>query len=155
MSWSYGAVHEKGLILKENDFKNLVKLNKKYLEEEELTDEDIDVMFDGDLQDIAYEFDMYPIYATVCDINKLVGFASNGEEQYDLNETVEDEELYIIWLKKANLLNSYSGYDEIYKEIENTICEKFEVDIETVYEKLGKDFIKDKLGLATGFYSDR
>ena len=28
MSWSYGAVHEKGLILKENDFKNLLKLNK-------------------------------------------------------------------------------------------------------------------------------
>lgn len=24
MSWSYGAVHEKGLILKENDFKNKV-----------------------------------------------------------------------------------------------------------------------------------
>ena len=23
MSWSYGAVHEKGLILKEDDFKNL------------------------------------------------------------------------------------------------------------------------------------
>ena len=26
MSWSYGAVHEKGLILKEDDFKKLLKL---------------------------------------------------------------------------------------------------------------------------------
>ncbi len=155
MSWSYGAVHERGLILKEQDFKELLKLSKNYLEENDLTDEEIDDMFDGDLQDIVYDFGMYPVFATVCDINKLVGFNSNGESQYDLVETIEDDNIYVLWLKKDNLLNSYKDYDEIYKEIENSIVEKFEVDIETVYKKLGKDFIKEKLGLATGFFSDR
>ena len=33
MSWSYGAVHEKGLILKENDFKKLLKLSNSFKED--------------------------------------------------------------------------------------------------------------------------
>ena len=60
-----------------------------------------------------------------------------------------------MWLKKDNLLNSYSGYDEIVKEIENKIVEKFCVGLEVIEKELGKDFIKDKIGLATGFFSDR
>ena len=60
-----------------------------------------------------------------------------------------------MWLKKDNLFNSYSGYDEIVKEIENKIVEKFCVGLEVIEKELGKDFIKDKIGLATGFFSDR
>ena len=155
MSWSYGAVHEKGLILKEQDFKSLLKLSDKVKEEYDLTDEDIDNMYGGDLQDYCYGFGMYNCFVTVCDISKLVGFNDNGEGQYDLEETIEDEIIYVMWLKKDNLLNSYSGYDEIYKEIEDNICEKFEVNINKIYEIFGKNFIEDRLGLASGFYSDR
>ena len=145
MSWSYGAVHEKGLILKEDDFKKLLKLSNSFKEDYELDNDDIDSMYGGDLQDYAYDFDMYDCYVTICDLNKLVGFASNGEAQYDNIETIEDENIFVMWLKKDNLLNSYSGYDEIVKEIENKIIEK----------ELGKNFIKDRIGLATGFFSDR
>ena len=155
MSWSYGAVHEKGLILKENDFKKLLKLSNSFKEDYELANEDIDDMYGGDLQDYAYDFDMYDCYVTICDLNKLVGFASNGEAQYDSIETIEDENIFVMWLKKDNLLNSYSGYDEIVKEIENNIVEKFGVGLEVIEKELGKDFIKDKIGLATGFFSDR
>lgn len=155
MSWSYGAVHEKGLILRDTDFKDLIKLNKKYMEENGLENEDIDDMFDGDLQNYAYDFGIYPVWVTIVDINKLVGFNESGEAQYDLEETIEDEIIYVMWLKKDNLLNSYSGYDEIYKEIEDNICEKFEVNINKIYEIFGKNFIEDRLGLASGFYSDR
>ena len=45
MSWSYGAIHEKGLILKENDFKNLLKLSNSFKEEYELDNDDIDDIF--------------------------------------------------------------------------------------------------------------
>lgn len=155
MSWSYGAVHEKGLILKENDFKKLLKLSNSFKEKYELANEDIDDMYGGDLQDYAYDFDMYDCYVTICDLNKLVGFASNGEAQYDNIETIEDENVFVMWLKKDNLLNSYSGYDEIVKEIENKIIEKFGISLEVIEKELGKDFIKDKIGLATGFFSDR
>ena len=155
MSWSYGAVHEKGLILKENDFKKLLKLSKIFKLENEVEDTEIDDMYGGDLQDYAYDLGMYNCYVTICDLNKLVGFYDNGEAQYDNIETIEDENIFVMWLKKDNLLNSYKDYDEIYKEIENSICEKFEVDIETVYVKLGKDCIKEKLGLTTGSSSDR
>lgn len=155
MSWSYGAVHEKGLILKENDFKKLLKLSNSFKEDYELANEDIDDMYGGDLQDYAYDFDMYDCYVTICDLNKLVGFASNGEAQYDSIETIEDENIFVMWLKKDNLLNSYSGYDEIVKEIENKIVEKFGVSLEVIEKELGKDFIKDRIGLATGFFSDR
>lgn len=155
MSWSYGAVHEKGLILKENDFKKLLKLSNSFKEKYELANEDIDDMYGGDLQDYAYDFDMYDCYVTICDLNKLVGFASNGEAQYDDIETIEDENIFVMWLKKDNLLNSYSGYDEIVKEIENKIVEKFGVGLEVIEKELGKDFIKDRIGLATGFFSDR
>lgn len=155
MSWSYGAVHEKGLILKENDFKKLLKLSNSFKEKYELANEDIDDMYGGDLQDYAYDFDMYDCYVTICDLNKLVGFASNGEAQYDNIETIEDENVFVMWLKKDNLLNSYSGYDEIVKEIENNIVEKFGINKETIEKELGKDFIKDRIGLATGFFSDR
>lgn len=155
MSWSYGAVHEKGLILKEDDFKKLLKLSNSFKEKYELANEDIDDMYGGDLQDYAYDFDMYDCYVTICDLNKLVGFASNGEAQYDNIETIEDENIFVMWLKKDNLLNSYSGYDEIVKEIENKIVEKFGISLEVIEKELGKDFIKDKIGLATGFFSDR
>ena len=60
-----------------------------------------------------------------------------------------------MWLKKDNLLNSYNGYDEIVKEIENKIVEKFGISLEVIEKELGKDFIKNKIGLATGFFSDR
>lgn len=155
MSWSYGAVHEKGLILKENDFKNLLKLSNSFKEKYELDNDDIDNMYGGDLQDYAYDFDMYDCYVTICDLNKLVGFATNGEAQYDNIETIEDENIFVMWLKKDNLLNSYSGYDEIVKEIENKVVEKFGISLEVIEKELGKDFIKDKVGLATGFFSDR
>lgn len=155
MSWSYGAVHEKGLILKEDDFKKLLKLSNSFKEDYELDNDDIDSMYGGDLQDYAYDFDMYDCYVTICDLNKLVGFASNGEAQYDSIETIEDENIFVMWLKKDNLLNSYSGYDEIVKEIENKIVEKFGVGLEVIEKELGKDFIKDRIGLATGFFSDR
>lgn len=155
MSWSYGAVHEKGLILKEDDFKKLLKLSNSFKEKYELDNDDIDSMYGGDLQDYAYDFDMYDCYVTICDLNKLVGFASNGEAQYDNIETIEDENIFVMWLKKDNLLNSYSGYDEIVKEIENKIIEKFGISLEVIEKELGKDFIKDKIGLATGFFSDR
>ena len=155
MSWSYGAVHEKGLILKENDFKKLLKLSNSFKEKYELANEDIDDMYGGDLQDYAYDFDMYDCYVTVCDINKLVGFSTNGEAQYDNIETIEDENIFVMRKKKDNLLNSYSGYDEIVKEIENNIVEKFGVGLEVIEKELGKDFIKDRIGLATGFFSDR
>lgn len=155
MSWSYGAVHEKGLILKENDFKKLLKLSNSFKEKYELANDDIDSMYGGDLQDYAYDFDMYDCYVTICDLNKLVGFASNGEAQYDNIETIEDENIFVMWLKKDNLLNSYSGYDEIVKEIENKIIEKFGISLEVIEKELGKDFIKDRIGLATGFFSDR
>ena len=155
MSWSYGAVHEKGLILKEDDFKKLLKLSNSFKEEWELDNDDIDSMYGGDLQDYACDFDMYDCYVTICDLNKLVGFASNGEAQYDDIETIEDENIFVMWLKKDNLLNSYSGYDEIVKEIENKIVEKFGVSLEVIEKELGKDFIKDRIGLATGFFSDR
>ena len=59
MSWSYGAVHEKGLILKENDFKKLLKLSNSFKEKYELDNDDIDSMYGGDLQDYAYDFDIY------------------------------------------------------------------------------------------------
>lgn len=155
MSWSYGAVHEKGLILKENDFKKLLKLSNSFKEKYELANEDIDDMYGGDLQDYVDDFGMYDCYVTVCDLNKLVGFYDNGEAQYDNIETIEDENIFVMWLKKDNLLNSYSGYDEIVKEIENNIVEKFGVGLEVIEKELGKDFIKDKIGLATGFFSDR
>ena len=155
MSWSYGAVHEKGLILKENDFKNLLKLSNKFKEEYELENEDIDDMYGGDLQDYTDDFGMYSCYVTVCDINKLVGFYDNGEGQYDNIDTIEEENIFVMWLKKDNLLNSYSGYDEIVKEIENKVVEYFGIDKETIEKELGKDFIKDRIGLATGFFSDR
>ena len=155
MSWSYGAVHEKGLILKEDDFKKLLKLSNSFKEKYELDNDDIDSMYGGDLQDYAYDFDMYDCYVTVCDLNKLVGFASNGEAQYDDIETIEDENIFVMWLKKDNLLNSYSGYDEIVKEIENKVVEKFGISLEVIEKELGKDFIKDRIGLATGFFSDR
>ena len=155
MSWSYGAVHEKGLILKENDFKKLLKLSNSFKEKYELANEDIDDMYGGDLQDYAYDFEMYDCYVTVCDLNKLVGFYDNGEAQYDNIETIEDENIFVMWLKKDNLLNSYSGYDEIVKEIENKVVEKFGVSLEVIEKELGKDFIKDRIGLATGFFSDR
>ena len=155
MSWSYGAVHEKGLILKENDFKKLLKLSNSFKEKYELENEDIDDMYGGDLQDYAYDFEMYDCYVTVCDLNKLVGFYDNGEAQYDNIGTIEDENIFVMWLKKDNLLNSYSGYDEIVKEIENKVVEKFGVSLEVIEKELGKDFIKDRIGLATGFFSDR
>ena len=155
MSWSYGAVHEKGLILKENDFKKLLKLSNSFKEKYELANEDIDDMYGGDLQDYADDFGMYDCYGTVCDLNKLVGFYDNGEAQYDNIETIEDENIFVMWLKKDNLLNSYSGYDEIVKEIENKVVEKFGVSLEVIEKELGKDFIKDRIGLATGFFSDR
>ena len=56
MSWSYGAVHEKGLILKENDFKSLLKLSKIFKLENEVEDTEIDDMYGGDLQDYADDF---------------------------------------------------------------------------------------------------
>lgn len=155
MSWGYGAVHEKGLILKEQDFKELLKLSESIKKENELTDEEIDDMFGGDLQDYAYDLGMYPVYVTICDINKIVGFSQSGESNYDLVETIEDDNIYVMWLKKDNLLNSYSGLDEMIEEIEKSIEDYFEIDIETVYKKLGKSFITDRFGLATGFYSDR
>ena len=155
MSWSYGAVHEKGLILKEDDFKKLLKLSNSFKEDYELDNDDIDSMYGGDLQDYAYDFDMYDCYVTVCDINKLVGFSTNGEAQYDNIETIEDENIFVMWLKKDNLLNGYNGYDEIIKEIENKVVEKFGVGLEVIEKELGKDFIKDRIGLATGFFSDR
>ena len=58
-------------------------------------------------------------------------------------------------MTQDNLLNSYSGYDEIVKEIENKVVEKFGVGLEVIEKELGKDFIKDRIGLATGFFSDR
>lgn len=58
MSWSYGTIHERGLILKEQDFKELLKISKTFKEENELTDEEIDDMFEGDLQDYAYDLGM-------------------------------------------------------------------------------------------------
>lgn len=155
MSWSYGAVHEKGLILKENDFKSLLKLSKIFKLENEVEDTEIDDMYGGDLQDYADDFGMYSCYVTVCDLNKLVGFYDNGEAQYDNIETIEEENIFVMWLKKDSLLNSYSGYDEIVKEIENKVVEYFGIDKETIEKKLGKDFIKDRIGLATGFFSDR
>lgn len=155
MSWSYGAVHEKGLILKENDFKSLLKLSKIFKLENEVEDTEIDDMYGGDLQDYTDDFGMYSCYVTVCDINKLVGFYDNGEAQYDNIETIEEENIFVMWLKKDNLLNSYSGYDEIVKEIENKVVEYFGINKETIEKKLGKDFIKDRIGLATGFFSDR
>ena len=155
MSWSYGAVHEKGLILKEDDFKKLLKLSNSFKEDYELDNDDIDSMYGGDLQDYADDFGMYSCYVTVCDLNKLVGFYDNGEAQYDNIETIEDENIFVMWLKKDNLLNSYSGYDEIVKEIENKIVEKFGISLEVIEKELGKDFIKDRIGLATGFFSDR
>ena len=155
MSWSYGAVHEKGLILKENDFKSLLKLSKIFKLENEVEDTEIDDMYGGDLQDYTDDFGMYDCYVTVCDLNKLVGFYDNGEAQYDNIETIEDENIFVMWLKKDNLLNSYNGYDEIVKEIENKIIEKFGISLEVIEKELGKDFIKNKIGLATGFFSDR
>lgn len=155
MSWSYGAVHEKGLILKENDFKNLLKLSKIFKLENEVEDTEIDDMYGGDLQDYADDFGMYCVYVSVCDINKLVGFYDNGEAQYDNIDTIEEENIFVMWLKKDNLLNSYSGYDEIVKEIENKVVEKFGISLEIIEKELGKDFIKDRIGLATGFFSDR
>ena len=112
-------------------------------------------MYGGDLQDYADDFGMYDCYVTVCDLNKLVGFYDNGEAQYDNIETIEDENIFVMWLKKDNLLNSYNGYDEIVKEIENKIVEKFGISLEVIEKELGKDFIKDRIGLATGFFSDR
>lgn len=155
MSWSYGAVHEKGLILKENDFKSLLKLSKIFKLENEVEDTEIDDMYGGDLQDYTDDFGMYSCYVTVCDINKLVGFYDNGEAQYDDIDTIEDENIFVMWLKKDNLLNSYSGYDEIVKEIENKVVEKFGISLEVIEKELGKNFIKDRIGLATGFFSDR
>jgi len=35
------------------------------------------------------------------------------------------------------------------------VVEKFGVSLEIIEKELGKDFIKDKIGLATGFFSDR
>lgn len=155
MSWSYGTIHERGLILKEQDFKELLKISKTFKEENELTDEEIDDMFEGDLQDYAYDLGMYPCFATICDIDRLVGFNENGEGQYDNIDTIQDDTIYVLWLRKDNLLNCYKDYDEIIKEIENNIVTYFDISIETVYEKLGVDFIKDRLGLANGFYSER
>ena len=155
MSWSYGAVHEKGLILKENDFKSLLKLSNKFKKEYELENEDIDDMCGGDLEDYAYNLNMYSCSVTICDLNKLVGFATNGEAQYDNIDTIQDENIFVMWLKKDNLLNSYSDYDEIVKEIENNVVEKFGISLEVIEKEFGKDFIKDKIGLATGFFSDR
>lgn len=155
MSWSYGAIQEKGLILREEDFKNLLKLNKKFKEEEELTDEDINEMNGGDLQNVFYDMGMYACYVTVCDLYKLIGFNENGEGQYDLIETIEDGSIYVIYLKKDNLLNSYKDYNEILEEVLNSIVDCFKIDVETLYKELGKDFITDRIGLATGFYSDR
>ena len=96
MSWSYGAVHEKGLILKENDFKKLLKLSNSFKEKYELANEDIDDMYGGDWQDYADDFGMYDCYVTVCDLNKLVGFATNGEAQYDNIEIIEDENIFVM-----------------------------------------------------------
>lgn len=155
MSWSYGAVHEKGLILKENDLKELLKLSNKFKKNNDLTDKDIEEIYGGDLQDYAYGLNVYNCYVTICDIYRLVGFNENGEGQYDNIDVVEDENIYVMWLKKDNLLNSYSGLEEIIKEIEDNIVEQLEVDIQLVYEKLGKDFITNRVGLATGFFSDR
>ena len=120
-----------------------------------MTDEEIDDMFEGDLQDYAYDLGMYPCFATICDIDRLVGFNENGEGQYDNIDTIQDDTIYVLWLRKDNLLNCYKDYDEIIKEIENSIVTYFDISIETVYEKLGVDFIKDRLGLANGFYSER
>ena len=155
MSWSYGAVHEKGLILKENDFKKLLKLSNSFKEKYELDNDDIDDMYGGDLQDYTDDLGMYNCYVTICDLNKLVGFYDNGEAQYDNIETIEDENIFVMWLNKDNLLNSYNGYDEIVKEIENKVVEKFGISLEIIEKELGKDFIKDRIGLATGFFSDR
>ena len=71
MSWSYGAIYEKGMILTEDDFKKILKMSKVLKKDFELTNDDIDEMYGGDLMDLVFNIDMYSIYATVCDIYKI------------------------------------------------------------------------------------
>ena len=104
MSWSYGAVHEKGLILKENDFKKLLKLSNSFKEKYELANEDIDDMYGGDLQDYVDDFGMYDCYVTVCDLNKLVGFYDNGEAQYDNIETIMIDEIMNVIIPQLDVI---------------------------------------------------
>lgn len=155
MSWSYGAIYEKGMILTEDDFKKILKMSKVLKKDFELTNDDIDEMYGGDLMDLVFNIDMYSIYATVCDIYTLKGFNSMNEGDYDLRKTIEEENIYVIWLKKDNLLSCYSGYDEIYKEIISSIKEILGLDEEEITKELGDNFIKDRIGLVNGFYSDR
>ena len=64
----------------------------------------------------------------------------------DLKDYVDDFGMYDCYVTVCDLNKLVGFYDNGEAQYDN---------IETIEKKLGKDFIKDRIGLATGFFSDR
>ena len=57
--------------------------------------------------------------------------------------------------KMESLKYGTPEYKEVEAQYNKLFVEKFGVGLEVIEKELGKDFIKDRIGLATGFFSDR
>ena len=161
MSWSFGGYNDRGLILDEESFRNLLRFGtdktREILQLEE--DETLETAIcDYELTELSYCFTgIDTAYLTVGGFGKLVGINKNGFAEYTdgVYENFEDCNVFIIYLKKDTLTKKYSCYGEIIEEVEKFVVEEMGIDIDKLREELGFDYIRDRIGNLNGFYSDR
>lgn len=156
MSASFGGINDYGVILNKDEFKELLMLaNKKVLEIGE--EDNFDDFEEWNFQELAYSIGFDQWYVSQANFYRLVKIdLESGFSEFDNtdieNDYFDDENLYIMTLKKDSLVKKYENFDEVVKEIRNRLAKNLQTNIEIIEERLGKDFIKSHIGLLNGYY---
>ena len=138
MSTSFNGINDLGFVITEEEFKKLLNLiNEDFYEE--------------DLQELSCEFGfdyLYVTNATFCNIINVKETISFG----NVINNFEDEFVYIMYLRKDNLLKKYNNFEEIIEEIKDSLLYNFNITLDDIKKEFGEDFIKNHLGLLNGYY---
>lgn len=156
MSASFGGINDYGVILNKDEFKELLMLaNEKVLEIGE--EDNLDDFEEWNFQELAYSIGFDQWYVSQASFYRLVKIdLESGFPEFDNtdieNDYFDDENLYIMTLKKDSLVKKYENFDEVVKEIRNRLAKNLQTNIEIIEERLGKNFIKSHIGLLNGYY---
>lgn len=156
MSMSFGGINDYGFILSSEEFKEILTLvDKKILELDE--EDELDDLEDYDLQEISNLVGFEEWYVSQANFARLVEInLETGFPRFDNNgiktDYFDDENIFIMSFNKDSLVKKYDNFDEIVKEIKESLAKILQISIETIEKKLGENFIKNHIGIINGYY---
>lgn len=156
MSMSFGGINDYGFILSSEEFKEILTLvDKKILELDE--EDELDDLEDYDLQEISNLVGFEEWYVSQANFDRLVEInLETGFPRFDNNgiktDYFDDENIFIMSFNKDSLVKKYDNFDEIVKEVKESLAKILQISIETIEKKLGENFIKNHIGIINGYY---